>query len=624
MADGFRHWAAMLLASVVVSAASPAIASNQAPVVTVSAPSTGEVDRRRSTFVPMRDGVRLSTDIYSPRSASGPLPTILIRTPYNKDREEARAIAFARYGFTVVVQDHRGRFESEGRFFPYSRIDGQDGYDTVDWIAHQPWSTGKVGTFGCSYLGETQHMLARERHPNHRAAIAQAGSSYGGDGVRNFGFQRYGATELSSGASWMYRNGSSVFYGPPAGIDRAEWFSKRFARRYSVAPSVPADDLRLAMFERLPVVDLLDSIEAPPNEWRQWVSKPPADDYWQQQGTVTEADRFDVPTLHMNGWYDLTPNSTLALFRLFRDNAESRRAADNQFLIMYPGTHCVFDYPDAAVVGERPVGNPTLDPMPIYVAWFNHWLRDERNDITRRLPHVLSYALGINQWRNYPSWPPVQAKSEKWYLASDGDARSRFGSGRLSVTGGKGDGADSYIYDPTTPVPTLGGSICCAGPDVKSGAVDQRAVESRSDVLVFSSEALKSPLEVAGPVRAFIRVSADVPDTDLVVRLTDVYPEGTSYNITEGILRLRYRDGLTQEKFLRAGEAYDVSVDMESTHNVFLPGHRIRVHVTSSSFPRWDRNLNTGGRNFDETRGRIAGVTVHHGSGTYLLLPVIK
>ena len=630
---------AALSASGAAGAAQPLVRDGALAGVSLPAETASEVDLRRSVSVPMRDGVRLSTDIYRPKGVSGPLPTILIRTPYdkNKHRTSETVRAFVRHGFAVVVQDHRGRFESEGEFFPYPRTDGQDGYDTVEWLSHQSWSTGKIGTFGCSYLGETQHMMARERHPNHVAAIAQAGSSYGGDGVRNFGFQRYGAMELTSGASWIFAAGSAIHYGPPQGVDREAWFSSAFARRYATGPTVPREDLRLAMFERLPVANLLDSIEAPPTEWRNWLSKPPADPYWSRQGTVTGADRFNVPTLHMNGWYDGTPTSTLELFRLFRENAESKLAADNQFLIMYPGTHCVFEYGEDARIGDRPVGSPALAPLPIYVAWFDYWLKGERNGITRKLPHVLSYALGSNEWRSYETWPPKGSADVKWYLGSgpgtsDGgngvprgsDARSLFGSGRLSTAAPKGGGSDSYVYAPAAPVEALGGSICCTGPDVKSGAVDQRRIESRADVLVFTSSEMKAPLEVAGRVRLVVQLSADVPDTDLVARLTDVYPDGTSYNVTEGILRLRYRDGLDREVFMQPGGTYRAEVDLESTHSVFLPGHRMRLHVTSSSFPRWDRNLNTGGRNYDESTGRVATVAVRYGSGTYLVLPTLR
>jgi putative CocE/NonD family hydrolase len=587
-----------------------------------------DVERTRSVFVPMRDGVRLSTDIYRLEGASGPLPTILLRTPYDKSahRMAGERLEFVRHGYAVVVQDHRGKYESEGRHSPYPRTDGPDGYDTVEWITRQSWSNGRVGTYGCSYLGETQHMLARERHPRHLAAIAQAGSSYGGAGVRNFGFQRYGATELVAGASWIYRSGTSVFYGPPSWIDRAEWFASPRAARFAVDPAVPADDLRLSTFSRLPVADLLDSIGAPPTEWRNWLSKPPAAPYWQQQGTVVDSDRFDVPTLHMNGWYDLTPNSTLQVFRLFRENAESQRAADNQYLLMYPGTHCQFDYSGETLIGDRPVGSPGLDPVPVYLAWFDHWLKGKSSELVRELPKVQSYALGANAWRSYPAWPPPGARDVKWHLRSGGDARSRFGDGRLSMVAQPVAASDTYIYDPAAPVQTLGGSVCCAGPDVKDGAVDQRLVESRSDVLVFTSDVLTVPLEVAGQVRAVLSVSADVPDTDLVARLTDVQPDGTSYNVVEGILRLRYRDGLDREVPLRPAKTYRVELDLESTHNVFLPGHKLRLHVTSSSFPRWDRNLNTGGRNHDERIGRIATVTLHHGPGadSHLILPIVN
>lgn len=618
----------MLAASLAVNAAESPIAAGQLTGVPAPLARWPEVEKTQSEFVRMRDGIRLSTDIYRPRGAPGALPTILVRTPYDKSNDalQQRARQFATHGFAVVVQDHRGKFESEGEFFPYQGIDGRDGYDSIEWIRHQRWSNGRVGTYGCSYLGETQHMLARERHPNHTAAIAQAGSSYGGDGVRNFGFQRYGMTELTSAGSWMFRHGTHVYYGPPPDIDRAAWFSSAWAHRYSVRPKASADELNGDAYDKLPIVDLLDSIGAAPNEWRNWLAKPPSDPYWRRQGTITAADRFNVPTLHMNGWYDITPTSTLELFRLFRENADSKRAADNQYLIMYAGTHCDFDYQPTARVGDRPVGDARLDPFPIYIAWFRHWLAGEQNGITQRLPKVLSYALGANEWRMHERWPPANSRDVKWHLSSDGDARSRFGTGTLSLRDATRSGVDKYIYDPAAPVETLGGGICCTGPNVKSGAVDQRPIEARADVLVYTSTPLTAPLEVAGRVRARLTLSADVKDTDLIARLTDVHPDGTSFNVTEGALRLRYRDGLDREVMMQAGTIYHVELELESTHNVFLPGHRLRLHITSSSSPRFDRNLNTGGRNYDESLGKVATLAIHHGPAarSYLLLPTVQ
>lgn len=612
------------------------------------------VQLEKSLMVRMRDGVQLSTDLYLPADVQGPLPVVMIRTPYNKNDYRAalttqdkpitagpisktnphwQAVFFAQHGYAVVVQDHRGRFESEGMFVPYPVTDGDDGYDTLSWIAKQSWSTGKVGTMGCSYVGETQHMLATRRHPNHTTAIAQAGSSStGAGGIWNFGFTRYGVSEFAAMLSWNYWFPGHFTYGPPAGVDRQAWFRSDEARLFRTSPVMPdsPEKVRKAL-ATLPAIQAMQVLgDGPvPSAFEDWMryGGEPRHPYWSKQGLVTEADRFDTPTLHINSWYDTTPNSTLKLFGLFAENAESARARDHQYLVMGASTHCGFDYSTSnEIVGDRPVGDAHVNFPALYLAWFDHWLKAKDNGI-EKMPKVSSYVLGRSLWRTEQRWPLQGAAPTRWYLDSEGQANSRQGNGRLRrEVPGERFAADSYRYDPADPVPTVGGSICCTGTAVKEGGVDQREVELRKDVLVFTSEPLTKGIEVAGALEAVLHVSSSAKDTDFVAKLVDVYPDGTAYIVQEGIMRARWRNGLDQPVWMQPGEIYELRVDMEATHNYFAPGHRIRLDISSSSFPRWDRNLNTGGANFDESRYEVAQNTIHHSRkhASYLLLPVLR
>lgn len=590
-------------------------------------PAKYKVELQPSRMVPMRDGVWLSTDLYRPIGSEGRLPTILIRTPYNKRTfRDSRSVAFyfASQGYAVAVQDHRGKFESEGTFFPYTALDRTDGYDTLTWIAAQPWSTGKIGTYGCSYLGEVQDELAAMRHPNHTAAIPLSGSAYGGGGIIDYGFLRYGALELAAALTWSRERGSSVQYGPPPNMDRAAWFQSPEADLYSPAPTPPPTNYMEAL-KTLPVIDAMKKTEAPPNFFEQWLRHDPSDSWWKRQAPITDRDRFDVPALHINSWYDLTPNSTLALFNLFRINATSARGRDNQFIVMAPTAHCEFERTVASehtMVGSRDVGDARFDYFELYLRWFDYWLKGIENGVTR-MPKAQLYVMGRSKWRSEEAWPIARATYTKYFLHSDGNANSRFGSGKLSTEKSGDEAADTYNYDPRTPVPTQGGPICCTGGVVPEGGYDQSEVEMRHDVLVYTSGPLETGLEVTGPIKAVLYVSSSARDTDFTGTLVDVYPDGKAYLLQTGVLRARYREGIDHTVWIEPGKVYEITLDMEATSNYFAAGHRIRLDISSSSFPRWDRNLNTGGRNYDESTGVIAINTVAHSSRypSYLFLP---
>lgn len=590
-----------------------------------------EVRLERSVMMPMRDGVKLSTDFYWPVGAEGRLPVVLARTPYDKNPYHGRTATFpyifAGQGFVVAVQDTRGRFESEGEFVVQGR-DQEDGYDAVEWLAAQPWSNGKVGTYGCSYLGDTQIMMARARPPHLAAQIPQAaGSSVGPIGGRyhNFGTYFGGAWELAAAAGWFWGNGTRHFYRPPPHMSREEWLDA--VRFYRTDRTLPELDLARWIWH-LPTRDLLRAAGAPASDYERLIALSPADPWWDQFGYVRDGDRFDVPALHVNSWYDFGAQDTFVEFNAYREGAVSQAARDNQFVIMSPTTHCRSEgVARRTVVGQRDFGDARHDYWDLYVRWFEHWLKGVDNGVTRR-PRVQLFVMGTNQWRGENEWPLARTRWTPYYLRSGGRANGRHGDGTLSPVAPKNEPPDRFTYDPATPVWTIGGSVCAAcarGQQVFDGPADQRDVEARHDVLVYTSPPLERPLEVTGPIKVVLWVSSSARDTDFTAKLVDVSPEGTAYNVQEGIQRMRYREGYDRKVWMEPGGVYRVEIDLEATSNVFLAGHRIRVQVSSSNFPRWDRNLNTGGNNFDETAWVTAAQVVHHSARhpSHILLPVI-
>jgi putative CocE/NonD family hydrolase len=574
-----------------------------------------------SHFVPMRDGVKLSTDLYFPADLSGRLPTVLIRTPYNKKtfRAEKGVVRwFVSHGYAVVVQDVRGKYESDG-VFTTSANDRKDGYDAMSWIAAQPWTSGKVGTYGCSYQGEDQIQLAAMRHPNHAAAIPQAA----GGVMTYFGAWNGGANELVSLVGWFRTAGVKRHPKLSPGLPREEYLA--YAPYFNFGLTVPEISVR-TLSNMLPIARILDSVGSAPNDWRDFVSHPPEDPFWKSFGYIEPSDSFAVPALHVNSWYDPAVGWTGILFNQMRTNTTSAVARDNQFLVLSPTPHCGSERGAAekTIVGERDLGDTRFDWWGLYLAWFDHWLKGSDNGVTAR-PRVQYYAMGRNRWQSATGFPLSEATPTPYYLSSDGRANSRFGSGSLSPEKGRGAPSDRYVYDPATPVPSRAGPICCTSQNEPAGAVDQREIEARQDVLVYSSAAIEREVEVTGPIKAVLYVSSSAKDTDFTVKLLDVQPDGTAYNLAEGIQRARYREGYRTPKLMEPGRVYQVTVDLQATSNVFLPGHRIRVEVSSSNFPRFDRNLNTGGVNWEETTWVTATNTIHHSPAypSHILLPVV-
>lgn len=587
----------------------------------------------KSVMVPMRDGVKLSTDLYFPVGPEGRLPVIVMRTPYDKNfyREKSNDTRmfpyfFVEHGYVVIIQDCRGKYESEGAYV-VSAADSRDGDDTVTWTALQPWSNGRVGTYGCSYSGENQIEMAKLRNPHLKAMIPRAaGGAVGTAGQRYtyFGAFKGGVFEISANFGWFFQYGSKIYYRPPADTPHAVFLES--AKLFNPAPQLPPINYR-EIWKTLPVINMMKNAGGPPTDFEDFLSHEPADPWWDRLGYIEETDQFDVPALHVNSWYDFGVGETLYTFDLFQRNAASALAKENQFVIISPTAHCLSEEAtQKTIVGERELGDARLDYENVYLRWFDYWLRGIDNGITK-MPKVQVFVMGAGAWRSGNEWPPAGIQLQTYYFHSDGRANGRYGTGRLGPDAPGAERADTYVYDPKTPVPSRGGPVCCTGsPDAPEGSYDQSEVEMRQDVLVYTTTPLTEGVEVTGPLEVVLYVSSSAPDTDFTAKLVDVYPDGRAYNVQEGIQRARYREGFDRKVWFKPGEAAKVRIDLQATSNYFGPGHRIRLEISSSNFPRFERNLNTGGNNYDEAEGPIARNTIYH-SARYpsaIILPIFK
>lgn len=555
--------------------------------------------------IAMPDGTLLAASLYLPKNAGGPLATVLVRLPYgrlNYSEGYGSGMFFAKNGYAVLVQELRGTGDSGGEFLPWRDASG-DGAVTLDWIARQPWSNGKVGTFGCSALGETQLVLGRNGHPAHVAMIPS-----GAGGAIGKLQRRYGYFGLYEGGVFQLASGFGFF---------TQW-----GTHDPKAPS--ARDFDVAeVLRQLPLSGLVSRVRPAPNAYSDFLAAPLGDPRWEQWGYLTDDDRIGIPAFIINTWGDQTVGDALAMAEHQRRTVPA--AARDQRVLITAGAHCQHEESQSRTsdASDAPADR-NLDLHELYLRWFDHWLRG-RGDGLSELPAYTFFMLGENRWRTADSWPPSEAALQRWHLASGGKANSSRGDGALRRTPPPQPAVDVYLYDPMNPVPSRGGPLCCTGdPRDIAGAVEQREVEARNDVLVYTSAPLEADMHLAGPLRAVLTVSSDAPDTDLVARLVDVDPEGGALNIQEGALRLRYREGVPP-KLMEPERRYTVSVDMRSIAYRVAKGHRLRLDVTSSSFPRLERNLNTGGNNYEETAGRHATNSLHHGpdAESYLELPVV-
>lgn len=578
-----------------------------------------EVDRM--VMVPMRDGVRLATEIYRPRNAEGPVPAVFWRTPYNfsplPEPNLERPSALLKFGldaiergYAFVVQNERGKFFSEGDWEILGRP-RTDGYDALTWIADQPWSSGKVATLGCSSTAEWQMGLAAMRHPAHAAAVPMgqgAGIGRMGPFFEQGNFYRGGALQLPM-AVWLF--GEQNTQRPTFPPDTSREDLERLATWFDLAAKMPQVDWKQALWH-LPIRTLMESVGGPKGIFGEFAARMPDDPAWYEGGLYHDDEPFGVPALWANSWYDLSVSPNLALYGHVRRNADEE-VREHQYMVVAPSLHCnMYRLTDPLIVGERNFGDTDFGFDEMLWAFLDRFTKPEANGFEHRYAKVRYFLMGEDGWRNAENWPPAGVQPMVFHLDSGGDANDLSGDGRLVAAAGAGGAeADRFVYDPASPVPTHGGAFCCMG-EHEPGAFDQRGVEARADVLVYSTAPFEAPLTVVGPVEVVLHVSSDAPDTDFTVKLVDVHPDGRAFNLDDTILRMRYREGFDRHVPMAPGEVYEVTLGPLATANVFGAGHRLRIEISSSNFPRYDRNLNTGGANHDESEWRVARNAVHH------------
>jgi len=568
-------------------------------------------------MVPMRDGVRLATDIYRPRDVEGKLPLIFVRTPYDFNELRGARLQWAfqsvSRGYAFAIQNERGRYYSEGEWELLGRP-RTDGYDALTWFAAQDWSDGNVGSLGCSSSAEWQLALAAQAHPAHKAMVPMAaGAGIGRVGeFHEQGNWYKGGVHQTLFSVWLYSVQQQVYPRFPTGTAREEL--QRLRRLYDLAPDMPGVDWKRQL-RKLPAIDWLEDAGANAGPMKDLMARTPDDPKWYEGGLYHDRDGFGVPAFWFDSWFDVSQGPNLALFNHVREKGDTPEVRDAQYLLIAPTRHCGFyRIPEHQnlVVGELDVGAATFPLEELLFGFFDHYLREQENDFPEATPRVQYYTMGRNEWRSAAAWPPERVEPMVWYLGSGGAANSLFGDGTLGTERTGGAASDTFSYDPMNLVPALGGGVCCNADAALGGSYDQRGVEARDDVLVYTSEPLSSELEVTGSVRAVLWVSSDARDTDFTVKLVDVHPDGTAYNVDDTILRARYREGYDGQVFMEAGGIYELEPTPMSTSYEFGRGHRLRVEVSSSKFPQYMRNLNTGGNNYDESTGVVAHNTLHH------------
>ena len=578
-------------------------------------PRPHSVTLDRDVPIRLSDGIVTFADHYYP-SGGGKNPVLLQRTPYNKETAAAFALRAAGAGYNVIVQDTRGRWASEGSFHAF-RNEQQDGHDTCAWIVDQPWSNGRIGMWGGSYVGATQWQSALGRAPGLQAIVPTVTAS---DYHEGWCYQG-GAFELQFLLSWTLTYlGSDTMARRVAGdlayADRQQELFNRI-------------DAMGAQFDRMPLVgDSLLADIAP--YYDEWLAHPAHGEFWDKIRVDTHYSEIDIATLHTGAWYDIFLGGTLANFVGMRAGAKTESARNAQHLLIGPWEHMTSI--TMSPVGEYDPGirstHGAIDFDGIHLRWYDRHLRDMANGLDEEDP-VTIFVMGSNTWRKEREWPISRAVHTDYYLHSGGRANTLNGDGKLSRDRPKAAGSipDAFIYNPLDPVPTAGGGLCCNLVWSQAGSFDQRAIETRSDVLCYTSDPLPEPLEVTGPITVELYASSSALDTDFTAKLVDVCPCGCVRNLTDGIQRARYRKSGSHESFLTPGEVEKYVIDLWATSNLFQTGHQIRVEISSSNFPRFDRNPNHGGVNATATRAdcQPAMQCVFHDSEypTRITLPLV-
>ena len=589
----------------------------------------------QKVMMPMRDGIRLATDIYRPKGDQK-VPIIFSRTPYNfnswgdgeeRTRTAERAYEAVKRGYAYVVQNERGRYFSEGEW-DILGLPLTDGYDAFAWMKSQPWSNGKIGLYGCSSTAEWQMAVAALDHPSLATMVPQsfgAGVGRVGEYYEQGNWYRGGAEQMLF-FSWLYGVEHDIFKPRiPAGATQEDLI--RISRFYDLAPENPPVDMAEAL-KHLPIQDFIKNIPGKKEVFDKMVRRKPNDKAWYEGGLYHDDMEINIPGFWFATWYDVSISPNLALYNHVRANAKDASVRDNQYLVIAPTLHCAYTRAtENTIVGELSVGDARLNYDEQIYSWFDLWLKGDTNDFKSKTPKVQYYTMGSNEWNSSDTWPPKESRLQTYYLHSGGAANSLYGDGSLSLKKpATAEKPDTFTYDPMNPVPSYGGNVCCTGNAVKGGAFDQQGMETRNDILVYTSEILEKGVEMTGFIESTLYLSSDVKDTDLTIKLIDVHPDGSAYNLDETIQRVRYREGYEKEVFMEKGKVYKVDLTPMATSNFFKKGHRIRIEVSSSNFPRFARNLNTGGNNYDEKVGMVATNNIHH-SATHpsnIKLPIMQ
>jgi len=555
-----------------------------------------EVTVQRNVAAKMRDGATLRADIYRPK-AEGKFPVLLVRTPYDKTGTINFGLRAAARGYVVIAQDVRGRFTSEGEWYPFKN-ESLDGYDTVEWAATLPYSNGKVGMFGGSYVGATQYLAAISKPP-HLAGICPT------------------VTASNYHDGWTYQGGAFE-----------QWFNESWSTGLAMDTMrrrVETNNSALAWTKILPLRGY-PVLEGPETEgvapyFTDWLAHPSFDDYWKRWSIEDHYTDIQVPVFGVGAWYDIFLGGTLRNYVRLKKEAGTEAARNGQRLAVTVGGHAGGGRKIGAVdFGEK----LPADDEDVMLRWYDWLLKGEANGVEKEKP-VRIFVMGKNEWRDEDDWPLARAKSTRYYLHSGGSANSLSGNGALNPTAPAEEKTDQYVYDPSDAVPTIGGPLCCGPLPTGIGPEDQRPAEARNDVLVYTTAAFSKDTEVTGPVSLDLYVSSSAVDTDFTGKLVDVWPNGFAQNLTEGILRLRYRNSQEKPELANPGETYHITVDLWATSNVFLAGHKLRLEVSSSNFPRFDRNLNTGEEQARATRMVKATNVIYHDRAhpSAMVLPVV-
>ena len=564
----------------------------------------------RNIPAPMRDGTTLYADVFRP-DGSGPFPTLLTRTPYDKSQAGTHSLVLraASAGYAVVVQDVRGRFASEGEFYPFVN-ERNDGYDTLEWLVAQAWCDGNIGMWGQSYVGLTQWQVAMTGHPALKAIVPGVTAANYHNGWTYQG----GAFELSFNLSWTM---TVLALNTAMRANDDDQDSPDMQALYDAG-----DDLT-PEFERLPLTGHpLFEKYAP--YYDDWVNHPTYDDFWQSLDVTRGYRNVTAASLSIGGWHDIFLQGTIDNFSGMSATSGDR---PRHHLLIGPWNHAGMrtGNPIGDIdFGARSTGG-VIDSDGMHLRWYDRWLRGSENAVEREPPARL-FVMGENRWKSASNWPLEDTEWQEWFLHSGGRANTLRGDGQLSREAPGNQPPDAFTYNPRNPMPTRGGGLCCNNVYSLGGAWDQRQVEEREDALVYTSAPLEKAREVTGPVKLILHASSSAPDTDFAAKLVDVAPCGYARNLTDGIIRARFRQSMNEPSPIPAGEVVEYEIDLLSTSNLFKEGHRIRVEVSSSNFPRFDRNPNTG-----ELPGRSQEMvpalqTIFHSTShpSRIILPVIN